>query len=336
MKVCIIGGTGTLSTPFTDLLIQDNSFEITMINRGTHKDKLNPKIKLFISDINDEEKMTSFLEDKHYDVVINFINYRPEEIKRDIKYFKGKTNQYIFISTNVVLNHHEHVHIDENTPIGNRISEYGQEKARCEEVLKSEKDFPYTIVRPSHTYSDDRFPVTVKSSNTWTVIDRIKNKEPVIMHDSGQSIWPITHANDFAKLLFSLVGEKSAIHEIYHIMNPMIVSWDMIYQEIARQTDGEYKPVYIPTEILAKTSEYNFKDAIQGDKMYSNIFNVDKILKLNPGFEFEVDVEKGFKMYLAYMDAHPELKEVDQAFNTWQDTLINNYQNHLKDFTRGL
>lgn len=165
MKVCIIGGTGTLSTPLTQLLSNDEQCEVTLINRGQNLDKIDAdKVNVLVSDINDETKITDFLKNKHFDVVLNFINYLPEDIKRDIKYFKNKTNQYIFISTNVVLNHKEHVYIDESVPVGNEVSAYGQNKLKCEEVLRNEKDFPYTIVRPSHTYSDHRFPVSDRKS----------------------------------------------------------------------------------------------------------------------------------------------------------------------------
>lgn len=333
MKVCIIGGTGTISTPITKLLMEDDSVNLTLVNRGHSLEKLDTsKITLWISDINDKEKMETYLKDAHFDVVINFINFMPEDIERDIKYFKDKTDQYIFISTNVVLNHHEYVLIDETTPIGNRISQYGQNKAACEAILKAHPDFPYTIVRPSHTYSDDRFPVSIKGSGTWTVFDRISKQQEIIVQDGGQSIWPITHANDFARLFISLVGNKESIHEVYHIMNPTPITWDMIYQEIALQTSGKYLPVYISSKLLEKSKKYNYREAISGDKAFSNIFNIDKILKLNKDFEFEYDLKKGISTYLNYMATHQSLKIVEDDFNEWSDKTIEAYKKMIDTF----
>lgn len=333
MKVCIIGGTGTLSTPITNILINNENIDCTLINRGKSLEKIDAsKVTLWKTNINDKKKMMDYLENASFDVVINFINYHPDEVKRDIRYFKDKTKQYIFISTNVVLNHHEHCEISENTEIGNRISAYGQNKAACEKVLRDTKDFPYTIVRPSHTYSDDRFPVSIKGKDTWTVFERIAGGKEIIVQDHGQSIWPITHADDFARLFVSLVGNEKALYETYHIMNPKPLTWDMIYQEIARQTKGTYRPVYIPTSILEKSEKYNFKEAIAGDKAFSNIFNIDKILSLNPNFEFEVDLKEGVKRFLSYMDSNPSLKNEDSDFNVWSDETIKNYKNLISNF----
>lgn len=332
MKVCIIGGTGTLSLPLAKLLMDDQSVELTVINRGSHIEKLGSEgYRFWKVDINDRVLMSQYLEQESFDAVINFINYEPESIERDISYFKGKTKQYIFISTNVVLNHQDNVEIMESTEVGNRISNYGQNKAKCEAVLTRSQNFNYTIIRPSHTYSDSRFPVAIKGNNTWTVVDRIKNHQAILSHDGGQSVWPITHANDFAKLLYPVIANPSSYQQIYHIMNPTPVTWDMIYAEIAKQTGGSYLPIYLDSDTLSLSKIYDFKDAILGDKKYSNILNVDKILSLSPNFEFEYDLETGFKAYLEYMNANPQYKVVEESFNSWCDKVIDQVQTFRKN-----
>ena len=40
----------------------------------------------------------NFETDQLFDVVVNFIAFTPEEVKRDIELFSGICNQYIFIS----------------------------------------------------------------------------------------------------------------------------------------------------------------------------------------------------------------------------------------------
>lgn len=320
MKVLIIGGTGTISSPITKLLSQDDTIELTLLNRGT---KPTPKgVKHIKADINDEAELMEVLKDQFYDVVINFIVYDPEEAKRDVRVFMGKTNQYIFVSTNVVLNHHEHCVIDETIPRGNRVSLYGQSKASCERVYLEANNFPVTIVRPSHTYSNDRFPVSVKGKHTWSVIDRMLKGKQILVHDRGQSIWPITHANDFARLFISLVGNEETMGEIYHIMNPTPLTWDMIYQELSKQLGVEYNPYYVSSDILSLNLRFGFEQALLGDKTFSNIFKIDKILALNPGFEFEYDLKQGVADFLEYMDRNPELKQEDDVFDVYSDALI--------------
>ena len=185
-----------------------------------------------------------------------------------------------------------------------------------------------------HTFSKDRFPVSVKGNNSRTPIERMIDEKEIIVHDMGQSIWPITHASDFARLFVSLVGNEKAIGEIYHIQNPELHTWDMIYQEIARQLGVEYKPFYIPTDILSIEGSYDLDQSIRGEKMYSNIFDISKILELNPDFEFEYDLEKSVREFLEYMNDHPELKWIDEEFDEYCDWMIDKYS-FLKASFRG-
>jgi hypothetical protein len=45
------------------------------------------------------EKVRRVLKDHHWDVVVNWIAYKPEDIERDMELFEGMTGQYIFISS---------------------------------------------------------------------------------------------------------------------------------------------------------------------------------------------------------------------------------------------
>lgn len=335
MRICIIGGTGTLSTPITKLLSENKENHCVLINRGKNLAKIDQtKVEVWCGDINDEILMQDYLENQSFDVVINFINYTPDQIERDIRYFKHKTKQYIFISTNVVLNHVRHCVVDETMEVGNPTSVYGQQKALCEARLIKEEDFPYTIIRPSHTYSDDRFPVSVKGQGTWSVVHQIMTHQKIIMHDFGQAIWPITHAKDFARLFVSVVGNQKAYNEIYHIMNPTPLTWDMIYQKIADITKGTYKPVYIPSELLATSTYYPYKESILGDKAFSNLFKIDKILALNPGFEFEIDLKQGIIDYLNYMDDNPHLKIIEDDYIEASQRMVEQYEELKRKFAQ--
>ena len=47
--------------------------------------------------------------------------------------------------------------------------------------------FPFTVVRPSHTY-DTIVPVAVSKSDL-PIIDRIRRGPPIIIHGEGTSLW---------------------------------------------------------------------------------------------------------------------------------------------------
>jgi nucleoside-diphosphate-sugar epimerase len=341
-RVLIIGGTGTISTPITHKLDSDPGVELFVLNRGKQVSsaaKHSPANKDFnnttflTADANDLEQFKAAVADLEFNCVINFVIYQPEIAQQNIDIFRGKTKQFIFISTVAALNREYDCVINESTPYGNRFSEYGQGKAACERVfLKAarEEGFPVTIVRPTQTYSEDRIPLSVKGKSYWSVVQRMLDGKEVIVHGDGQSVWASTHAKDFAKGFIPLIGKEEAIGEIYQIMNTQPHTFDRVYQILAGELGVEYKPVYIPSDVLAHSKQYDFLTSIQGDKRNSCIFDCSKIEAVVPEFKCDIDLEEGLKLYLKFMDAHPHLKTTDPEFDAWCDRVIAEYKASLK------
>ena len=153
MKVLFIGGTGNISTASSRLAIE-KGIDLYLLNRGTLKVSLEGATSI-IGDINKPEQLTA-LKGHSWDVVVNWIAFTAEDIERDIALFKGKTKQYIFISSaSCYQTPLSYPVITESTPLCNNLWEYSNDKIKCERRLQqaySEENFPITIVRPSLTY----------------------------------------------------------------------------------------------------------------------------------------------------------------------------------------
>ncbi len=327
-KVLIVGGSGTISSPITEMLAQDKTVELFVLNRGNNNESLPENISFIKGDINQTDEMQEVMKGRTFDCVINFIIWNEENAKNNIEIFRYKTKQFIYISTVCVLNHETDCNVNEAMDKGNSYSGYGKAKAAAEDVFLEEAKrtgFPITIVRPTQTYSRNRIPLSVKGKGCWPVISRMLRGKEVIIHGDGQSVWASTHADDFAQYFCKLVGDESAIGEIYQIMNPEPHTWDMIYQELARLLKAEYKPVYIGTDLLRMSKTYNMEESIQGDKRWSNIFDISKISSKNPGYACKISYKEGLRMYLEYMEAHPELKIEEPEFDEWCDRVIRLY-----------
>ena len=98
MNVLVIGGTGIISTYVVKKCLS-MGMEITVLNRGNKADSLPAGVSQLIGDINNETESKALLEGKHYDCVIQFVAFTVDQVKRDVRLFQGKTNQYIFISS---------------------------------------------------------------------------------------------------------------------------------------------------------------------------------------------------------------------------------------------
>ncbi len=343
-KVLVIGGTGTISTPVTKTLDADANVDLYVLNRGKKMSlaaepyPANDVFKnatLLTADSNNAEELKAAVADLEFDAVVNFTIFKPEVAQHNVDIFTGKTKQFIFISTVAALNHEDSCNVTEETPYGNRFSQYGQNKAACEKVFLAaqEKGFPLTIVRPTQTYSKNRLPLSVKGKSYWEVIQRMIDGKEVIVHGDGQSVWASTHAKDFAKGFVPLVGNKKAVGEIFQIMNDKPHTFDMVYKALAKELGVEYKPVYIPSDVLSQSKKYDFMTAILGDKRASNIFDCSKIKEFVPEFKCDIDIEEGVKQFLAFMDKHPHLKKADPEFSEWCDNVIAKYKESIKAVT---
>lgn len=326
MKILFIGGTGTISMAITRLLA-DRGEELYLLNRGSRTGELPKGVKVINVDVNDEENLKAALGDMTFDSVCDFIGFVPQQLERDVRVFKGRTKQFMYISSASAYNKPVRSYvINEGTSLANPYWEYSRNKIACEELLMKEyreNGFPVTIIRPSHTYDERSVPLGVHGKNgSWQVIKRMTEGKPVIIHGDGSSLWTMTHNSDFAKGFCGLIGNPHAIGEAFQITNDETLTWDQIYQCIANALGVELKAVHVSSEFLASVSDYDFTGSLIGDKACSVVFDNSKLKRAVPEFKATVHFEQGVKNTIDYVLSHPELQIEDKEFDDWCDRVI--------------
>lgn len=326
MKALFIGGTGTISSAITRQLL-DQGCDLYLLNRGTHNDTLPAGVKIITADIHDEENVSSLIEHMEFDVVADFIAFEPSQLERDVRLFKGKTKQFIFISSaSAYQTPLSDYRITEGTPLSNPFWEYSRNKIACEEYLMKqyrEHGFPVTIIRPSHTYDERSIPLGVHGANgSWQVAKRMLESKPVIIHGDGTSLWTMTHNRDFAKGFIGLMGNIHAIGESVHITSDESVTWNQIYEIIADALGVKLNVVHVSSEFLAASSKEDFRGGLLGDKANSVVFDNSKLKKLVPEFVATTRLDQGIKETVQHILAHPELQKEDREFDSWCDKLV--------------
>ena len=336
MNALLIGGTGTISMAITRLLVQQG-WQVHLLNRGTRKEEAPDGVHWIQADISDEQAVRAILEGRHFDCVCEFIGFRPEQVERDIRLFEGKTNQYLYISS--ASAYHKPVmdcRITEGTALANPYWEYSRNKIACEEVLMKayrERQFPVTIIRPSHTYDNRNVPLGVHGKfGSYQVIKRMLEGKRVIIHGDGTSLWTMTHNTDFAKGYVGLMGNPHAIGEAFQITNDEVLTWNQIYAAIARVLGVELKAYHVASEFLAATGKYDLLGSLIGDKANSVIFDNSKLKQAVPGFVPTVRFEQGIRDTITNILAHPELQREDPEFDEWCDRVIAAQEAALKAF----
>ncbi len=329
MRVLFIGGTGIISAAVSKLAVE-KGIELYLLNRGQHREFVPKGAKVIKGDIRDKKSVSQVLKGKDFDVVVDWLAFVPEDVEYDIKIFKGNVGQYIFISSaSAYQKPATHWLITESTPLANPYWQYSRDKIACEKRLMTEyhdNGFPVIIIRPSLTYGVTMIPAAINSWNKpWTIVDRMRKGKKIIIHGDGTSFWTMTHNTDFAKGFIGLLGNTQAIGHAFHITSDEVLTWNQIYQAIADAAGADLKPVYIPSDSIAKVNP-DLAGTLLGDKSWCAVFDNSKIKRFVPDFAATVLFAQGIKRSIEWFEADPERCVVDDDYNRFMDSLIAAYE----------
>jgi nucleoside-diphosphate-sugar epimerase len=336
MRVLFIGGTGIISTAST-VLAASRGIDLTLLSRGQHTAGVPEHVRTLVADINDPT-LVEKLQRESFDAVVDWIAFTPADIERDLKLFRGRTRQYIFISsTSAYQKPQTHYLVTESTPLANPYWDYSRNKIACEERLMQayrEDGFPVTIVRPSLTYGETLVPLVLNSwQKSYTAVDRMLRGQKLIVPGDGSSLWVITHNTDFAKGLVGLLGHSQAIGHAFHITSDEVMTWDQLFRVVGAALGVEPKLVHIPSDFVAACIPEKTGTLI-GDKSVSVVFDNSKIKRFVPGFCATTSFAEGVQKSLAWFNADPSRRVIDDVVNATTDKLIAAYEKGMNEAVR--
>ena len=328
MRILFIGGTGTISSAITRLVAQQGH-ELYLLNRGNRNEGLPENVKTIVADVENEQEVARKIEGMEFDAVCEFIGFLPSQVERDIRLFRNKTHQYIYISSASAYNKPARSHvITEGTTLANPHWEYSRNKIACEELLWKEyreNAFPVTIVRPSHTYCERSVPLGLHGTKgSYQVLRRMMEGKPVLIHGDGTSLLTMTWNGDFARGFIGLLGNPKAIGEAFQIMSDEQLTWNQIYECVGNALHTTPRIYHVASEFLAAVSpkEWDFEGNLLGDKSVTVVFDCSKLKRAVPGFQCTTRFDEGVRRCIAYLKEHPELQVADPEFDAWCDRVI--------------
>lgn len=328
MKVLFIGGTGTISQAVSKEAVK-NGMDLYLYNRANNNHLAPKEAQVIKGNIRNIDESQKKLKDHNFDVVVDWVAFTEEDIQNDIKLFKNKTKQFIFISSASAYQKPQTSYlIDESTPLSNPYWKYSQNKIACEKILMNqyrENNFPVTIVRPSHTYGNTSIPAAINSSKApWSLIDRMRKGKPILVHGDGSSLWTMTHNSDFAKAFIGLIANKQAVGHAFQITSDETLNWNQIYEEIADAAGvTDLNLVHIASEKIAEYDS-SYWGKLLGDKAVSVVFDNSKIKRFVPNFKAVIPFAQGITKSINYFENHSYLQKIDQDWNDLMDKIIKN------------
>ena len=287
-RVLFIGGTGVISSACS-ALAAESGIALHILNRGvTTGRRLPPGVTAIRGDINSGE----FPALGDFDSVVNWVAFTPDQVRRDVELFGGRTGQYVFISSaSAYQTPPSRVPVTESTPLRNPYWRYSRDKIACEEALTAayrEDGFPATIVRPSHTYDRTLVPF----DGGWTMLGRMRAGKPVIVHGDGTSLWTLTHHEDFARAFVPLLGHPRTVGDTFQITSGDVLTWDQIAHTLAAALGTTARIVHVPSDAIAE-ADPEWGAGLLGDKAHSMVFDNSKIRGVVPGWQAVIPFERG-------------------------------------------
>ena len=320
MNILFVGGTGIISSACSELALQRGHC-LYLLNRGQSARPVPEGATVLQGDIRDPNSVRAVLGDLHFDAVVNWVAFTPEHIETDLTLFAGRTDQYVFISSaSAYQKPVGHLPITESTPLNNPFWEYSRNKIACEERLtraSREQGFPMTIVRPSHTYDRTLLPM----DGGYTVVNRMRQGKPVIVHGDGTSLWVLTHHTDFAQAFVGLLGHPQAIGDSFQITGDEWLTWNQIFEAVARAAGVEARLVHAPSELIA-AFDPAWGAGLLGDKAHSVVFDNTKVKRLVPDYLARIPFHQGAHEIMAWYDADPARQRVDAGLDARMDRIV--------------
>jgi nucleoside-diphosphate-sugar epimerase len=325
LRVLFIGGSGIISSACSRLAVE-RGVDLYVLNRGSTSARPVPaEATLLRGDIRDPASTRNAVGDLTFDAVVDWVAFTPEQVQADLDLFRGRTQQYVFISSaSAYQTPPARVPVVESTPLRNPFWQYSRDKIACEDLLVRayrEDGFPATIVRPSHTYDQTSVPF----DGGWTLMARMRQGKHVVVHGDGTSLWTLTHHLDFARGFVPLLGHPRTIGEAFHITSDDVLTWDQIAQSLATAANVEARIVHVPSDAIA-AADPEWGAGLLGDKAHSMTFDNSKLRTVVPDFRATIPFEQGAREIVAWHDADVSRQQVDTRLDALMDDLVEHHQ----------
>ena len=257
--------------------------------------------------------------------MVDWVAFTPEHVRADIELFRGRTRQYVFISSaSAYQTPPRRLPVLESTPLANPFWQYSRDKIACETVLIDAyraEGFPATIVRPSHTYDKTSVPF----DGGWTVLDRMRRGKEIVVPGDGTSLWTLTHHVDFAKGFVGLLGHPRTIGDAFHITSDDVLTWNQIAEALAAAAGVEARIVHVPSDAIA-AADPDWGAGLLGDKAHSMVFDNSKLRGVVPDYLATIPFERGAREIVAWHDEDPARQRVDAKLDAVMDGLVETYR----------
>ena len=318
MNVCVVGGTGNISTSIVARLLH-LGHQVTCYNRG-QAGAPPSGVRVIQGDRQDRTRFEQAMQAGRFDAAIDMICFTREDAESTIRAFRGAAH---VVHCSTVCTYgvaYDWFPVTEDHPL-RPISDYGRNKVAADSVFLEawhRERFPVTIIKPSTTYGA-RMGLLRQVAWEFSWIDRVRKGKPIAVCGDGQALHQFLHVDDAALAFSHVLGRADCLGQVYNMMRTGFTTWADYHRTAMRVIGREVELVGIPLAGLVEAGVPNVgicRDIFAHNTYYSPA----RLMRDVPEFRPAVSLEEGMRRVLEAMDRAGRVPNSDEQ--KWEDRLI--------------
>jgi len=319
MRVCIIGGTGNISSSIVSLL-REVGHEVTLFNRGQRAAALPEDVTTIRGDRADRAAFEAAMQERHFDAVIDMICFNAEDAQSTLRACRG-VKHLVHCSTVCTYGvQYDWLPASEDHPL-RPITDYGRNKVEADRVFMEafyRDGFPVTIIKPSTTFGPQW---SLLRQIAWEAgwVDRVRKGKPIAVCGDGHAMHQWMHVDDAAPAFVFALGRDRCIGQTYNMMKPEFGTW-LDYHRAAMQVIGrDVELVGVPLATLQAANVPN-RGICEEIFAHNCVCSPARLMRDVPEFRPRISlVETIARVYDAMQR---ENRIPDSDLEDWEDRLI--------------
>ncbi|QQE65037.1 mRNA-binding protein [Leptolyngbya sp. BL0902] len=224
MRILVMGGTRFIGVYLTKLLVAQGH-EVVLFNRGKKPAPIEG-LKTIVGDRTDADTLKSKLAGESFDAIFDNNGRELSDTQPLVELFGDKVKHFVYVSSaGVYLKADQMPHIE-----GDAVDPKSRHKGKFEtEAYLQAQGVPFTSVRPVYIYG----PQNYNPLEAW-FFDRIVRGRPVPIPGNGMHLTQLGHVQDLAEAMAAVLGNDTAIGQIYNISGEKAVTFDGLARACAQ------------------------------------------------------------------------------------------------------
>lgn len=295
MKILIMGGTRFLGVALTRMLLAQGH-EVVLFNRGNNPAPFDG-VRVILGDRTDPLQIKEKLVYEQFDAIFDNNGRELTDTKPLVDLFRDRIRHFVYMSSAGVYLDSEILPYFEGDAVDPKSRHKG--KLHTEAYLKQAYDeigFPFTSIRPTYIYG----PQNYNDLEAW-FFDRIVRDRPVPIPSHGQHFTQFGHVQDLAQAMANVLGNASAIGQIYNVSGDRFVTFDGLARTCAAAVGKDPNALKI-VHYDAKQFDFGKRKAfpMRTQHFFADIHKATQDLNWQPQFDLLSGLKDSFENdYLA-------------------------------------